>query len=85
MIKASNKNWLEQTIAAIRNLSLDGRELDMQSLLIVDLHIDSLEMLELVTAVELYTQLPLADKIWSTWQRLQDVLDYLNQTVPYSD
>ncbi|MHA0902007.1 acyl carrier protein [Enterobacter ludwigii] len=84
-MKKNNQCWLEQTIAAIRNLTRDGREIDMQSLLIIDLHIDSLEMLELVTAVELYTEQPLADNVWSKWERLQDVLDYLNKTVSYRD
>ncbi len=52
--------------------------INLQARLIVDLYIDSLEMLELVSAVEKYTQQLLEDKISMVWYRLQDILDYLN-------
>nr|WP_282554846.1 MULTISPECIES: acyl carrier protein [Providencia] len=52
----------------------------MDSTLILDLHIDSLEMLELITAIEDYTGQRLNDNIWVKWHRLQDIVDYLSQT-----
>ncbi|CDG47025.1 hypothetical protein [Serratia symbiotica] len=70
--------WLEKELAQILTYSNQSPHINLQARLIVDLHIDSLEMLELVSAVEKYTQQPLEDKIWMVWYRLQDVLDYLN-------
>ncbi|TOM60035.1 hypothetical protein CGH73_26235, partial [Vibrio parahaemolyticus] len=45
--------------------------------IIEDLHIDSLEMLELITEIERYTGLPLLDEIWMKWRYLRDIVNYL--------
>ncbi|WP_174847848.1 acyl carrier protein [Yersinia artesiana] len=71
--------WLKSELTQIRAYSGANQNWDMQSRLIVDLHLDSLEMLELVSAVEKYTEQPLDDKTWMTWYRVQDVMDYLEQ------
>jgi acyl carrier protein len=69
--------WLKSELTQIRAYAPLAQRWDVQSRLIVDLHLDSLEMLELVSSVENYTQQPLEDKTWMTWYRVQDVLDYL--------
>ena len=74
-----HQHWLQQELAQIRPYAAKGADFDLQARLLVDLHLDSLEMLELVSAVEKYMARPLEDKIWMQWYRLQDVLDHLNQ------
>nr|WP_282564451.1 acyl carrier protein [Providencia alcalifaciens] len=49
----------------------------MDDELIRDVHIDSLELLELIAAIEEYTEQPLLDEVWMKWRRLQDIVDYL--------
>ncbi|QHB33867.1 acyl carrier protein [Yersinia canariae] len=71
--------WLKSELAQIRAYAGAAQSLDLQARLILDLHIDSLEMLELVSAVENHTQQPLDDKTWMEWYRVQDVLDYLTK------
>lgn len=79
-----HQHWLQQELAQIRPYAVAKEtDFDLQARLLVDLHLDSLEMLELVSAVEKYMARPLEDKIWMQWYRLQDVLDHLNQY--YSD
>lgn len=80
-MKAENPHqcWLKSELTLIRAYAGATHHWDMQSRLIVDLHLDSLEMLELVSAVEKYTEQPLDDKTWMKWYRVQDVLDYLEQ------
>lgn len=74
--------WLLSEIAQVRTYAGQAQNIDMQSRLIVDLHLDSLEMLELVSSVEKYSQQPLEDTIWMAWYRVQDVLDYLEAVCP---
>ncbi|WP_145932168.1 acyl carrier protein [Yersinia bercovieri] len=74
--------WLLSELTQIRTYAGAAQQIDMQSRLIVDLHLDSLEMLELVSAVEKYSQQPLDDNIWMAWYRVQDVLDYLEEANP---
>ncbi|AJJ61912.1 acyl carrier protein [Yersinia aldovae] len=71
--------WLKSELTQIRAYAGAIQSWDLQSRLIIDLHLDSLEMLELVSAVEKYTEQPLDDQTWMKWQRVQDVLDYLQQ------
>ncbi|MBG5920520.1 acyl carrier protein [Providencia stuartii] len=74
-----HQTWLTEQIKAIRTYSGIDKPIEMDSALILDLHIDSLEMLELITAIENYTGQPLNDSIWVKWYRLQDIVDYLSQ------
>ncbi len=72
--------WLEHQIQQIRTYSGIRYCLTMDSTLIEDVHIDSLEMLELISSIEQYTKQPLSDDIWMEWNRLQDIVDYLVKT-----
>ncbi|CNK52676.1 acyl carrier protein [Yersinia mollaretii] len=74
--------WLLSELAQIRTYAFQAQNIDMQSRLIIDLHLDSLEMLELVSSVEKQSQQPLEDRIWMEWYRVQDVLDYLEAVCP---
>lgn len=76
-VKNSHQGWLLEELAQIRSYAGQAQHIDMQSRLIIDLHLDSLEMLELVSSVEQYSQQPLEDRIWMEWHQVQDVLDYL--------
>ncbi len=69
--------WLLNELTQIRSYAGQAQCIDRQSRLIIDLHLDSLEMLELVSSVEQYSQQPLEDRIWMEWYQVQDVLDYL--------
>ncbi|EPZ8126436.1 acyl carrier protein [Yersinia enterocolitica] len=75
----SQECWLKSELTQIRAYAGATQNWDMQSRLIVDLHLDSLEMLELVSAVEKHTEQPLPDEIWMKWYRVQDVVDYLEE------
>ncbi|CRY56802.1 MULTISPECIES: hypothetical protein [Yersinia] len=83
-IEHSHFCWLLDELTQIRSYAGQAQCIDRQSRLIIDLHLDSLEMLELVSSVEKYSQQPLEDRIWMEWYRVQDVLDYLVEasTVP---
>ncbi|CNK60479.1 acyl carrier protein [Yersinia enterocolitica] len=76
----SQECWLKSELTQIRAYAGATQHWDMQSRLIVDLHLDSLEMLELVSSVEKHTEQPLQDEIWMKWYRVQDVLDYLEES-----
>ncbi|WP_283126523.1 acyl carrier protein [Providencia stuartii] len=78
---SSHQQWLINQIKEIRTYSGINKPITMDSALILDLHIDSLEMLELVTAIEEYTAQPLNDKVWFKWHYLQDIADYLTVTM----
>ncbi|MEY0232876.1 acyl carrier protein [Providencia manganoxydans] len=80
-VNLSHQQWLINQIKEIRTYSGINKPITMDSALILDLHIDSLEMLELVTAIEEYTAQPLNDKVWLKWHYLQDVADYLAVTM----
>ena len=71
-------NWLMNQIQAIRTYSGIVNDFTLDSALIADVHIDSLEMLELIAAIELYTEQPLKDEVWMKWYDLRDIVDYLN-------
>lgn len=75
----TSQSWLLRELTQIRAYAGAAQSIDLQSRLIIDLHLDSLEMLELVSAVEKYTRQPLEDKTWMEWYRVQDVLDYLQE------
>ena len=75
-----HQTWLTEQIKAIRAYSGIHKPITMDSTIILDLHIDSLEMLELIAAIEDYTGQRLNDNIWVKWHRLQDIVDYLSQT-----
>ncbi|MEQ4626162.1 acyl carrier protein [Providencia manganoxydans] len=78
---ANHQQWLINQIKEIRTYSGINKPITLDSALILDLHIDSLEMLELVTAIEEYTSQPLSDKVWLKWHYLQDIADYLVVTM----
>lgn len=75
----AQESWLRSELTQIRAYAGAVQDWNLQSRLILDLHLDSLEMLELVSAVEKHTEQPLDDKTWMTWSRVQDVLDYLEE------
>lgn len=57
------QQWVENKIKEIRTYSGITESFTMDSALIRDLHIDSLEMLELIAAIEQYTKVPIQDEI----------------------
>lgn len=75
------QQWLENHIQQMRTYSGITKQYSMDAELIADVHIDSLELLELIAAVEIYTEQPLRDEVWMKWRRLQDIVDYLAKTV----
>ncbi|MCW6566900.1 acyl carrier protein [Yersinia ruckeri] len=80
MAVESSFDWFQRQL---RLISISGlSECQPESRLILDLHIDSLEMLELVIAVEKKTARPLADDIWLEWTTVKDVTDYLDLAEP---
>ena len=72
--------WLSEQIQQIRTYSGIENDFTADSALIADVHIDSLEMLELITAIEQYTEVPLQDEVWMKWHYLQDIVNYLAST-----
>ncbi|MBN4866006.1 MULTISPECIES: acyl carrier protein [Providencia] len=79
-IKSNNIHWLwlVEQIQQIRTYSGITNSYTMDSALIVDVHIDSLEMLELITAIEQYTGQGINDEVWMKWRYLRDIVDYLS-------
>ncbi|HFF1654693.1 MULTISPECIES: acyl carrier protein [Providencia] len=79
-IKPNNIHWLwlVEQIQQIRTYSGITNSYTMDSALIVDVHIDSLEMLELITAIEQYTGQGINDEVWMKWRYLRDIVDYLS-------
>ncbi|CAB5541503.1 acyl carrier protein [Providencia hangzhouensis] len=71
------QQWVEDKIKEIRTYSGITEPFTMDSALIRDLHIDSLEMLELIAAIEQYTGQPISDEVWMKWYNLQDIVEYL--------
>ncbi|WP_272694276.1 acyl carrier protein [Providencia sp. PROV036] len=71
------QQWVENQIKEIRTYSGITKSFTMDSALIRDLHIDSLEMLELITAIEQYTGQPINDEVWMKWYNLRDITEYL--------
>ncbi|BBU98045.1 acyl carrier protein [Providencia rettgeri] len=71
------QQWVEDKIKEIRTYSGITESFTMDSALIRDLHIDSLEMLELIAAIEQYTGQPISDEVWMKWYNLQDIVEYL--------
>ncbi|HEQ1859351.1 TPA: acyl carrier protein [Providencia alcalifaciens] len=71
------QQWLERHLQQIREYSGINKTYSMDAELIADVHIDSLELLELIAAIEEYTEQPLRDEVWMQWRRLQDIVDYL--------
>ncbi|KLN47445.1 hypothetical protein AAY77_01130 [Providencia rettgeri] len=69
--------WLSEKIQQIRAYSGITNNFTVDSALIADVHIDSLEMLELIAAIEQYTKVPIQDEIWMKWYNLQDIVAYL--------
>lgn len=69
--------WLSEQIQQIRTYSGIANTYTMDAELITDVHIDSLEMLELITAVEQYTGQSLEDAVWMKWRYLRDIVHYL--------
>lgn len=69
--------WLSEQIQQIRTYSgiTDSYTIDFE--LISDVHIDSLEMLELITAIEQYTGQGINDEVWMKWRYLRDIVHYL--------
>lgn len=70
--------WLNNQIQEIRTYSGIANDFTIDSALIADVHIDSLEMLELIAAIELYIEQPLKDEVWMKWHYLRDIVDYLS-------
>ena len=70
--------WLSAQIQQIRAYSGITNNFTVDSALIADVHIDSLEMLELITVIEQYTEVPLQDETWMKWRYLRDIVDYLS-------
>ncbi|HEM8293136.1 acyl carrier protein [Providencia rettgeri] len=79
-IKPNNIHWLwlVEQIQQIRTYSGITNSYTMDSALIVDVHIDSLEMLELITAIEQYIGQGINDEVWMKWRYLRDIVDYLS-------
>ncbi|EJF7712057.1 MULTISPECIES: acyl carrier protein [Providencia] len=71
------QQWVENQIKEIRTYSGITKPFTMDSALIRDIHIDSLEMLELITAIEQYTGQPINDEVWMKWYKLSDIVEYL--------
>ncbi|EKT60903.1 acyl carrier protein [Providencia sneebia] len=71
------KKWLIDKINNILTYSAHDKLISMNSRLILDLHIDSLEMLELITAVEQCTEKSINDDILLKWYQVKDILDYI--------
>lgn len=71
------QQWLERHLQKIREYSGINKTYAMDAELIADVHIDSLELLELIAAIEEYTEQPLKDEVWMKWRRLQDIVNYL--------
>jgi len=71
------QQWVENKIKEIRTYSGITESFTMDSALIRDLHIDSLEVLELIAAIEQYTGQPISDEVWMKWYNLQDIVEYL--------
>ncbi|ATG15481.1 acyl carrier protein [Providencia alcalifaciens] len=71
------QHWLETHLKKIREYSGINQTYSMDDELIRDVHIDSLELLELIAAIEEYTEQPLRDEVWMKWRHLQDIVDYL--------
>lgn len=69
--------WLSDQIQQIRTYSGITNDFTLDSTLIADVHIDSLEMLELITAIEQYTGQPINDEVWMKWYNLRDITEYL--------
>ncbi|EMT6576385.1 acyl carrier protein [Providencia rettgeri] len=69
--------WLSDQIQQIRTYSGIANDCTLDSALIADLHIDSLEMLELIAAIEQYTGQPINDEVWMKWYNLRDITEYL--------
>ncbi|EOV8089323.1 acyl carrier protein [Providencia huaxiensis] len=69
--------WLSEQIQSIRTYSGIENTYTIDSELIRDVHIDSLEMLELITAIEQYTGQPISDEVWMKWHNLRGIVEYL--------
>lgn len=69
--------WLSDQIQQIRTYSGITNDFTLDSALIADVHIDSLEMLELITAIEQYTKVSIQDEAWMKWYNLRDITEYL--------
>ncbi|MBI3310160.1 MAG: acyl carrier protein [Serratia liquefaciens] len=82
MVRNQHQQWLERELSRIRAYASPIQGFDPQARLLADLHIDSLEILELVIAVEKYTHQPLEDKTWMEWYCLQDIFDHLERSMP---
>ena len=71
------QQWVENQIKEIRTYSGITKPFTMDSALIRDIQIDSLEMLELIAAIEQYTGQPINDEVWMKWYKLSDIVEYL--------
>lgn len=69
--------WLFEQIQQIRTYSGITNDFTLDSTLIADVHIDSLEMLELIAAIEQHTGQPINDEVWMKWYKLSDIVEYL--------
>lgn len=79
MAKSIHWSWLSEQIQQIRTYSGITDSYTINSALIADVHIDSLEMLELITAIEQYTGQGIRDEVWMKWRYLRDIVDYLSK------
>ncbi|MDN0088897.1 acyl carrier protein [Yersinia nurmii] len=70
--------WLQKNLVMITNCPLS--KINPDARLILDLHIDSLEILELVIEVEKKTAKPLADDVWLQWNTINDIVEYIMLT-----
>ncbi|ANI31054.1 hypothetical protein PL78_14620 [Yersinia entomophaga] len=70
--------WLQKSLVTITNCPLS--KINPDARLILDLHIDSLEILELVIEVEKETAKPLADDVWHKWNTINDIVEYIKLT-----
>ncbi|CAI1902948.1 Acyl carrier protein [Serratia quinivorans] len=71
------KNWLNSTLALVRCTAL--RDIAPDERLILDLHLDSLEMVELISAIEEKSRRPLKDEVWMAWETIADIINYLQE------
>ncbi len=75
--KEIERIWVIDKIKEICSYSIGDKSISIGSRLILDLYIDSLEMLELIHEIERYTEKQIDNSIWMQWNQIGDIVDYL--------
>lgn len=79
-LRSAAQVWLNQTLSGIQGGQPREYRADQQ--LVADLHLDSLEMTELIDELEHYIGLRIQEKVWSLWRQVGDIEDFLNKNMP---